>query len=210
MSTTASGFFGGGVVWKYELLNGTDTWDVPDAIYGDTILLTMIGGGGSGRAAVGASDGMLGGAGGDCVQRIRYPWASGTNYSTGAAGAAVSPTNNGNPGGATSFGVVSVAGGSGGTTTMSAIIGTPGFIRDGTNGNTHAKNPGGPWGGDGGICHEANNLWGGGGGLVLFTLTHRTNSVTGQGYGAGGGGAVGGASSPGRGGVILVEWQEYA
>lgn len=209
MSTTASGFFGSGVVMKSVLLSGTGTWTVPDAIYGNKILVTMAGGGGSGRAGA-ITDGMLGGAGGECLQRTWYSYAAGTGYSVGAGGAGVAATANGNAGGNTTFGTLQVAGGSGGNTTITAILGTPGFIRDGTVQNTPAKNPGGFFGGDGGICHASNGLFGGGGGLLLFDLLHRTNSVDGQGYGAGGGGVTSGSSNAGKVGVIMLEWWEYA
>ena len=210
MSTTASNYFGAKrIVPKYQIIaSGSGTWSVPANIVDAVVWVTMVGGGGSGRVLTGSNGETHGGCGGEAIQQVRYATGGGTGYTVGAGGTA-NTTGDGVDGNASTFGLLTCNGGSGGGTPVEDIVGTPGTVRDST-GILPPASPGGPYGGQGGAWDEDH--YGGGGGLILFTGTaiFGPSAVDGKGYGAGSGGlSASGTTSAGHGGVIFLEWYEY-
>lgn len=202
-----SSLLGGGMLLKQQLITADGDWVRPAKMAGNTVWLTMIGGGQSGNSGAGTSS--RGGNGGE--YKIQVPVDIGDLVSVlctiGEGGAATNTVaqNNGNP---TSFGAFLTC--LGGSPTTANGRGAPGG--QGTSGSLSQVNNGSdtPLGYGG----RPNNVGygGGGGGLNLGTNPPITNNNQGQGslgYGAGGNGGSASIYTPGNPGAILVEWPEF-
>lgn len=205
---------GGTVIPKQQLITEDTIWHRPEKMVGDTVWLTMIGGGESGSS--GTPPGPRGGYGGQFV--IDMPVDLGeletVPCTVGNGGEPPSAGSANTPGGPTSFGsLLTVLGGSRSTGT-----GAPGaYINSSSEGPTLAQNgkdtPLGLGGKYTGYIGASSTVAGGGGGLVLDTSgvggsgSHQLMTSA-QGYGAGGGhrSGTGYAGAPG---AILVKWLEY-
>lgn len=208
--------------YQSQLITSSTTWVKPTTMIGDTILLTAIGGGGSGCLGGGAGS-CFGGNGGESVQRMPVGGITTDQTVTiGAGGAALTAAvnANGNPGGNTVFGSLTFSGGGGGVfnNTYTSKVG-------GSFGGTYQTTltlPGTSQGGvfGAGLAHLLGAVGGpGGGGLILDASGTRGGETTaplsnrhvgGLGYGAGGGAATSNTYDSGAGapGAVLVEWWE--
>lgn len=202
-----------GLILKQQLITATGNWTRPAKMAGNTVWLTMIGGGASGRGISDSANNARGGNGGQ--YRIRVPVDIGDALSVtctiGGGGTQVG-SNAQSSGGVTSFGAfLSVLGGSpvgGGAPGGSQVTGNP----MGINGADT------PLGYGGRVLGAAQYYAVGGGGLNLGTAPPESgpavvNIIAAQGYGAGGygqgGSGVAGAGYAGVPGAILVEWPEF-
>jgi len=215
-----STFTGGGgsslVKYQAQLFTSSGTFTLPAKLVGDTVQVTMIGGGGSGASYPTGNGDSWGGNGGESMQQIPTVIVASQTVTIGAGGAGVSGAG-GNAGGSTSFGSKTVAGGGGGasTTYPSHIGGSFGGTRWSSLMIAFATSQGGPFGGSGGTSNLNYNYAGaGGGGLVLDDsgTTGGEQSVYtasgGVGYGAGGAASTSSTSGAGASGAVLVEWME--
>ncbi len=213
--STLTQFLAGKLKSQEFLSSGTFT--VPAGV--TTVWVTMTGGGGSGSANGGTGPYPTGGgaAGAYCVKQavVVTPGAS-ISVTIGAGGAAVAHTsgNNvedpGNPGGATSFGSLSVSGGGGGRGPVGANVG--GALGGYFVGNSQVLPT--SCGGKPGACGSFTT-GGGAGGLFGDGGAGNVSSATGgaaaANSGAGGGSgatntvnnSVSGAGGSGR---CIVEW----
>lgn len=197
-----SSLLGGGMLLKQQIITADGNFVRPAKMAGNTVWLTMIGGGSSGVAQTGQA-----GIGGQYL--IRFPVDIGTATSIacviGLGGAQTTATTGAhNPGGTTSFGsLISVIGGNavtgqGGATGGSSVASS---IRSGRSTPL----------GSGGIVVTSQQASGGGGGLVVDASNVQGGTVaavtSAKGYGAGG--TSFGIGYAGASGVILVEWPEF-
>lgn len=169
---------------------------------GNTVWLTMIGGGSSGVSQTGQA-----GMGGQYLIRFPVDIGSATSIACviGQGGAqATSTTGAHNPGGVTSFGsLMSVIGGN-------AVTGQGGATGGSSVTNSIRSGRSTPLG-SGGIVVTTAAASGGGGGLVVDASNVQAGTtpsvVSAKGYGSGG--ANQGTGSSGAPGVILIEWPEF-
>lgn len=191
MSGLSSLFGGGATIKKFRLFTASGTWTFPASIVKDsagnaTVLLTAIGGGEAGSVSSGTPHG---GASGQSVQR--YPVTVSANQAVvvgaGGTGSSTAARDAGSP---TSFGAVSVAGGSYSARTNTAM-------------ETQAS--AGPFG-MAAPAHVSVATCGGAG-LALGTAYPRGDDR--WGYGGGSAGRTTGTSADGNPGAVLVEWEEY-
>lgn len=206
MSLNLSSLLGGGLILRQQLITADGTWTRTAKMAGNTVWLTMIGGGSSARRLSGTG---AGGWGGQWLIDLPVDIGATTSVACtiGAGGAAVAISVASNPGGVTSFGAfASVAGGAIGATTGGAPGGVGGSQPNGSDTLL----------GYGGINLIASAGYSAGGaGLILDNsgtsggndITYNTPAI---GYGAGGAAAEG--ATPGRAGApgaILVQWPEF-
>lgn len=205
MALNLSSLFGGGMILKQQLITANGDWVRPERMAGNTVYVTMSGGGSSG---VGGSP-VIGGMGGQYV--IRIPVDIGALPSVpcviGQGGAQVGSASGAhNPGGPTSFSnLLSVLGGN-------ALTG-----QGGANGGSNVtgsivSGQSTPLGSGGIVVTTNTNRAGSGGGLVLDASGVQGSALPGQiisakGYGAGG--CATGAGYAGAPGAILIEWPEF-
>lgn len=201
---------------KSQTFTGSGTFTVPAGI--TSVWVTMVGGGGSGGSNAQSSGAGGGGGGAYCLKRaVSVTPGAGVAVTIGGGGGGVN-NSDGNDGGASSFGSVSVSGGIGGlgqsTFSMGGAGGGNGGVGIGTN-NASGRQPypaTGP-GGRGGKS-DTTTYWGsfsGGGGGLFGDGTNGSNNNSasaGANTGAGSGGASNGAWSSGNGGsgMVIVEW----
>lgn len=198
-----SSLLGGGMLLKQQLITSDTTWVRPSRMAGDTVWVTMIGGGSSGRTG----SPVLGGVGGQYV--IKFPINIGSTVnipSTVGQGGAQGSTGVTNSGGPTSFGTfLTVVGGN-------TVTGQGGALGGSSATNSVVTGQDTPLGFGGRVITTTGGRVGGGGGLVLDDSQIQAGGLVDQvlgakGYGAGGGaGAAGYAGAPG---AILVEWPEF-
>lgn len=196
-----SSLLGGGMLLKQQLITESGEWVRPAKMAGNTVWVTMIGGGEAGNPGSSGS----GGWGGEYF--IDMPVDIGALHSVSCTigqGGNQHTTSTRQPGGPTSFGsLLTVLGGSRatgkGTPTMpvqsppSSGLNTPlGFGGRYNGGTSHTGS-----GGGGGLILDDSGMAGSTGGSI-------TNA---QGYGAGG--AVDGIAYAGAAGAILVKWPEF-
>ena len=214
MSLNLSSLLGGGLILRQQLITATGTWTRPAKMAGNTVWLTMIGGGASGRGVSSSANSARGGNGGQ--YQIQIPVDIGGALSVactiGEGGSQVG-SNAQNAGAVTSFGTfLSVLGGS------PAGGGAPGgsHVTGNITGIQGADTPLG-YGGRA-LNATVPSYAAGGGGLNLGTAPPESGSVAGnisaaQGYGAGGHGQGGsgivGVGYAGIPGAILVQWPEF-
>ena len=206
-----SSLLGGGMLLKQQLFKSGGTWTRPAKMAGNTVWLTMIGGG------EGVGGGVAnGGFGGQYLIRIAVDIGSLSSIpvTIGQGGVnGASAANTFNPGGATSFGaLLTVLGGSSATGT-----GTPGgpTSASGTAATPVSNGMDTPLGW-GARARQVGNIQagGGGGGIVIDAsgvsggIINMTTATPAKGYGAGAtrAGTLGAAGAPG---AILVEWPEF-
>lgn len=204
-------FTGGGLILRQQIITTTGTWTRPAKMAGNTVWLTMTGGGCSGGYAIAYG----GGWSGQFV--IRVPVDIGSLASVactvGAGGAAPSSAAAPNAGAPSSFGAfISVVGGS----TSTKAGGVPG---GGVHGDTTGGNEGKDtlYGLAGRLISTGAYRSTGAAGILFDTaptqLPNWYGVMTGaRGWGAGGGTMYDGSdyrNQAGARGAILVEWPEF-
>lgn len=95
---------------KFQLFTTSGTWNLPPEIVGDVVLVTLIGGGGSGNSIDGAANAYRGRAGEALIEQP-HTVSGNVSVTVGAGGSSVTNNINGNAGSASSFGSLSAAGG---------------------------------------------------------------------------------------------------
>jgi len=202
----------GGGIPKRQLFTADGTWTKPANILGDTVWVTMIGGGSSGISYSSAN----GGNGAPYITRIPVDISAETSVSVtvgqGGAGTTTAQANSGSP---SSFGsLLSVPGGVAPNTNNSSVNtlgGAPGAVADSIR--RYLPSTTGPFGS---VGRESLNGEGyhGGAGLTLDDSGKVAGSVSagfgGIGYGSGGAGTISGTPGVGADGAVLVEWLEKA
>ena len=206
MSLNLSSLLGGGLILRQQLITANGTWTRPAKMAGDTVWLTMIGGGSSGRRISGVGSG---GWGGQWLIDLPVDIGAATSVACtiGVGGAGVAVNVASKPGGPTSFGAfASVAGGA----IAAATGGAPGGV-----GSSRPNGSDTPLG-YGGICVLATDAYAAAGaGLILDASgvsggTDIAYNTPALGYGAGGAVAEGAKpGSAGAPGAILVQWPEF-
>jgi hypothetical protein len=207
--------------YRSQLFISSGSFTAPAGV--DEIFITMCGGGGGGGGSQGNPGGDRaggGGGGGACLNRFRYAVTPGAQYTAtvGTGGAAGQPgpgDHNGGDGSNSSFGNLSVAGGSKGLGfSQAGGIGGAGTI----NYSLNASEVNGGIAGQiaGGKGADGRSNIGGGGGASYFSNGGRggtnaqagTAGTSGSGGGGGGCGGTGNDWPGGKGGdgFILVEW----
>jgi len=173
---------------------------LPPNLVGDTVFVTMIGGGGGGAWATSGSANCSGGNGGEAMIEHPYTIAGTITPTVGAGGAArAGSAGDGTAGGSSTFGTMTVLGGSGGRNHASQQGGS------GSNGalsgaaNYQSGGYQGRFGVPRGIIFNASGQVAGGGGLMW----------QGDWYGYGGS-SIASTPTAGVGGLVIVEWWEYA
>lgn len=227
---------------KQIYTSGSGSWPVPTGVH--VVYITACGGGGGGGASPTGSTadcGGSGGAGAACCLRLPVHVVPGASvaYAVGALGTGgVAGSNPGTAGGNTTFGNVTLTGGSGGAygassqtpadtsapsvfASLTAPWAFGGGIGGRGGGSTGDANPGGDvYGYMGGTAGAAYD--GGGGGASAFGpggngalgdgTTGADGSAPASGYGGGGGGAghgnVNKAGGNGAAGILILEWWE--
>lgn len=226
MGTNRSWDKGGTFIERSEIFTASGTWSFPDKIIKDSagnaqVLVTMIGGGGSGCVGGGVSS-TWGGNAGEAIQQMPFDVSASATVTIGAGGAALTAAiaANGNDGGDSAFGTLSVLGGGGGLFNT-AYNNLQGGAQGGTNGTYSLENPfstGGMFGGPPGRSVAAHG-GGGAGGIVVDDSgikggnnTSTSIATGGVGYGSGGASAQSTTKDSGAGaaGVCMVQWREYA
>lgn len=210
MSLNLSSLLGGGLILRQQLITANGTWTRPATMAGDTVWLTMIGGGASGQVV---SSVGRGGRGGQWIIEVPIDIGATSSVSCtiGAGGLSAAENVAFKPGGPTSFGAfVTMLGGA-------AVAG-------GAPGGIGSASPLLPGGGDtplgyGGVSLVPTDarFAGGGGGLVLDASGISGGSFSPQiipatGYGAGGNASYNGSTFSGFAGApgaILVQWPEF-
>jgi len=216
--------FGAGIQSQvvFTTAGSTSTWTVPSGV--TSIVLEMVGGGGSGSSAgtSNATPGSGGGAG--QYRKIIFPVSGGgvISYTIGAGGAALPATPYQTAGNAGSTTTISYA--IGGTTTLTATCagGNGGVATAGTNSGLSGSGgssgtittsltysqvvvtggdgyPGSITGG-GNPGNGGSSYFGGGGGY------NSASGQAGRAYGSGGCGALSGTSGAGAGGVVIITY----
>lgn len=201
-------YTGGGLLLKQQLITVNSDWVRPTYMVGDTVYVTMIGGGSSGG---GSGSAGWGGWGGQYVIDVPINIGALTSVSCTIGLGGVAPALAGAApvaGGVTSFGaLISMLGGS----TVTRAGGAPGGAPASTNQFNGQDTPLGLGG------KAITQGSGGGGGLVLDQVQLKApasinNEMDGAwGYGAGGAAAGTNTSNRGRDGVkgaILIKWPE--
>lgn len=219
MALNLSSILGGGLILKRQIFTTNGTWNRPAKMAGNTVFLTGIGGGSSGRASNSRVATIFGGDGGQYVIQVPVDIGSSTSVSVtigvgGASSAINAAPNHGSP---TSFGtLLTLLGGTNrGTSGAPVPVGAPGG--QGSS-QTTMNGSDTPLGYGGKVYSTSTSGIGCGGGGILIGGNHITASVgagsanltPAQGYGSGGGGQSVGSSGAGANGVLMVEWMEFA
>lgn len=208
---------------KSQDFTSSGTFTVPAGV--TTVWVTMTGGGGSGAALRSFTPAAGGAAGAYCIKRaVTVTPGASITVTIGAGGAGIPMYSNGdfqgNQGGTTSFGSVSVSGGYGGQFRSSVAMPTPGGANGGYLSNNVQIGATSAGGVPGRVGLDANNGFraGGGGGGLFGNGTdggYMTPSASAAANtGAGTGGAVADTNSSGMGtgnggsGRCIVEWVE--
>lgn len=217
MAINLSSLLGGGMILRQELFTATGTWNRPAKMAGDTVWVTIIGGGASGKPSA-TTINRRGGNGGQWRIQVGVDIGSATSVpcTVGTGGAVPGANDTENAGSASSFGAFLTALGGPVSTVASPSFSAPGGTPTGTAGADVAQGGDTPLG-YGGRPLGAGSA-GGGGGLGLGP-NPPTVSGTGlpagdrpaQGYGAGGSvnASTVNAHLAGLDGAILVEWPEF-
>ena len=218
MAINLSSLLGGGMILRQQLFTATGTWNRPTKMAGNTVWVTMIGGGASGRPSATATS-RRGGNGGQWMIQVGVDIGAATSVActVGAGGAIPGANDTENAGSASSFGSFLTALGGPVSTVTSPPFSAPGGAPTGTSGADVAQGGDTPLGYGGRTLININSA-GGGGGLGLGPnppAVSGTGLIAGdrpaQGYGAGG--SVAGSATlahlAGLGGAILVEWPEF-
>ena len=207
-----SSLLGGGMLLKQQLITADTTWARPARMAGDTVWITLIGGGSSGTFGAGTTS--RGGNGGQYRLQVPVSIGSATSVAcTIGAGGGATMTATANAGLPTSFGsFLSVLGGSAPPAAPNPFGSYGGQGKASGAVDQFSNGSDTPLGYGGRVTSASLNLAGGGGGLGLGSSPPTGGSAGGltgaQGYGAGGGGSNLG-STPGAPGCILIEWPEF-
>lgn len=213
-----SSLLGGGMIPRQQLFTATGTWNRPAKMAGNTVWVTMIGGGASGRPSA-TPAARRGGNGGQWMIQVGVDIGAATSVActVGTGGAAPGANDKENAGSASSFGAFLTALGGPVSSVISPPFSAPGGSLDGnTAGAVFAQGGDTPLGYGG--RSTSSIAAGGGGGLglgpnppVAIGAGLPIGSRPAQGYGAGG--SVNTYNNvphlAGVDGAILVEWPEF-
>ena len=217
MALNLSSLLGGGMILRQKIFTASDTWNRPAKMAGNTVWVTIIGGGASGRPSA-TSGNRRGGNGGQWRIQVAVDIGSATSVTcTVGTGGAIPGTNDTeNAGSASSFGAFLTALGGPVSTVSSPSFSAPGGAPTTTAGADVSQGGNTPMG-YGGRSASTNGA-GGGGGLGLGPNPPTVSGVflaaterPAQGYGAGGSvyNFATAVYLAGLDGVILVEWPEF-